>query len=90
MDQDQESAIAVFTAIAIIAVYLLPFFIASCRAHKQAPLISIVNLFLGWTLLGWVTALIWAFTNNVYEKEDDTKVIQAKNDGLIQHRHASS
>jgi len=90
MDQDQESAIAVFTAIAIIAVYLLPFFIGSCRAHKQAPLISIVNLFLGWTVIGWVAALIWAFTNNVYEKENEKKVIQAQNDGLVQHRHASS
>jgi len=25
--------------------------------------ILILNLFLGWTFLGWVIALVWAFTN---------------------------
>jgi RsiW-degrading membrane proteinase PrsW (M82 family) len=54
-----------FALIAImisILVYLLPAFIASQRGHPQTNAIFMLNLFLGWTLLGWVGALVWAAT----------------------------
>jgi Superinfection immunity protein len=42
------------------ALYFLPLVIALAREHPQAGAISLLNLLLGWTLLGWVGALIWA------------------------------
>ena len=36
----------------LILVYLFPFFIAAGRKHHQTGAIFILNLFLGWTLLG--------------------------------------
>ena len=54
-----------FALIAIlisILVYLLPAFIASHRHHPQTMAIFLLNLFLGWTGLGWVGALVWAAT----------------------------
>ena len=46
------------TYIVIIALYFLPSIVGyNC---KKASGIIILNLFLGWTLLGWVGALIWA------------------------------
>ena len=45
-----------------IAVYLLPTLIALERKHEQAAPIAIVNIFLGWTLVGWVVALAWSFS----------------------------
>jgi hypothetical protein len=48
----------------ILLVYFLPSVIASSRGHKNKPAIIVLNLLLGWTFLGWIAALIWAFTDN--------------------------
>jgi hypothetical protein len=45
------------------AAYLLPTIVAAARGHRQTLAIFILNLFLGWSGLGWVAALIWACTN---------------------------
>jgi hypothetical protein len=44
--------------------YFLPTIIALVRKHGNTLAIFIFNLLLGWTLLMWLVALIWAFTNN--------------------------
>lgn len=41
---------------------LLPFFIALMRGHNNSVPIFLVCFFFGWTVIGWVIALIWAFT----------------------------
>lgn len=43
-----------------IALYFLPWIVAHRRAHHQLMSIALLNLFLGWTLLGWVLALVWS------------------------------
>jgi Superinfection immunity protein len=45
-----------------LAVYFLPTVVAGGRGHHNAGAILILNLFVGWTFLGWVGALVWAFT----------------------------
>jgi hypothetical protein len=44
----------------VLLLYLLPGIIAGNRFHPQAVPIIIINIFLGWTLIGWVAALAWA------------------------------
>ncbi len=44
----------------ILIVYSLPTFVAYLRKHPQRRLVGVINLFLGWTFLGWVVALVWA------------------------------
>lgn len=44
----------------LVAVYFLPGLVAYKRDHQNAASIMLLNLFLGWTLLGWVCALIWS------------------------------
>jgi len=44
----------------VVALYLLPSLIATSRHKRNAGAIFLLNLFLGWTVLGWVIALIWA------------------------------
>jgi hypothetical protein len=46
----------------LIGMYLLPTFIAFSRGHHQRAAILLLNLFLGWTFLGWLAALIWSAT----------------------------
>jgi hypothetical protein len=52
------------TALAVIfVVHFLPAFIAFYRKHPNRIPILLVNIFFGWTGLGWIVALIWSFTN---------------------------
>ena len=44
--------------ILIMVVYFLPSYIG--RKQENFNQILILNLFLGWSLIGWVVALIWA------------------------------
>jgi len=44
----------------IFAVYFLPSFIAFSRDHKNKVAIFLLNLLLGWTVLGWVGSLVWS------------------------------
>ena len=46
----------------IIGIYFLPGIVAHIRDHHQVNAIVLLNIFLGWTLLGWVIALVWAAT----------------------------
>ena len=41
-------------------LYFIPSFVAHHRGHHQMMPIFLLNLFLGWSLLGWVAALVWA------------------------------
>ena len=41
-------------------VYLVPSIIAEERNSRKLHPIIIVNVFLGWTLIGWGVALAWA------------------------------
>lgn len=44
-----------------LVIYFLPSFIAMVRENPQTLAIFILNLTLGWTGLGWIGALVWAF-----------------------------
>jgi Superinfection immunity protein len=50
--------------LAIVIAYCLPTVIASLRGHRQQGAIFALNLLLGWTLIGWVAALVWGLTNS--------------------------
>jgi hypothetical protein len=43
-----------------VLLYLLPSMIASKRQHPSANSICIINIFFGWTLVGWVLCLAWS------------------------------
>ena len=59
-NSDTPSGIALFLFCVGLLVYFVPFIVARSRAVNNVPQIFVLNLFLGWTLLGWVLALIWA------------------------------
>lgn len=44
----------------VILVYLAPFCVARLRKHNKENEIFLLNAFLGWTIIGWIVALIWA------------------------------
>lgn len=50
----------ILLGVLLIFVYFIPALVANNKQHPQASAITVLNLFLGWTLLGWVIALVWA------------------------------
>ncbi|MHC5125585.1 superinfection immunity protein [Pseudomonas inefficax] len=53
--------IASIISLGVCAIlYLLPAINAKSRKHPSAGAIFLLNLFLGWTILGWLAALIWS------------------------------
>jgi len=45
------------------AIYFLPWIIANYRKHPNSTPILLINLFLGWSFIGWFVALIWSTLN---------------------------
>jgi hypothetical protein len=43
-------------------IYFAPSLVAHERDHRDKGAIFVLNIFLGWTLVGWVIALVWAMT----------------------------
>ncbi len=43
-----------------VVMYILPFCVAVVRAHPNAGAILVVNMLLGWTVIGWIASLAWA------------------------------
>jgi len=65
----QASTLAVVAMLAVVLVvgcaiglYFLPTLIAASRRKRNTAAIFALNLFLGWSLLGWVLALIWSLS----------------------------
>lgn len=50
--------------------YFIPGSIAFARRRSNTAAIFALNFFLGWTVLGWVVALVWSLM------EDNKKTIQ--------------
>jgi hypothetical protein len=46
-------------------MYFLPSIIALARSKRDLLAIFLLNLFLGWSVIGWVVALIWASKHDV-------------------------
>jgi hypothetical protein len=47
-------------AFIVLAIHFIPTIIAIARRKRNAVWIFLLNLFLGWTVIGWVAALVWS------------------------------
>lgn len=45
----------------ILVLYLFPSFVAGLTKTKLFGAVVVINIFLGWTFIGWVIALAMAF-----------------------------
>ncbi len=58
-----ENGPALISTLLILGIYFMPLGVAALRGHPNADGIGILNVFLGWTFLGWVAALVWSVSN---------------------------
>lgn len=43
-----------------LTLYLIPSIVADARNSQDAQAITLFNVLLGWTVIGWVAAFMWA------------------------------
>ena len=51
---------ALFIVLLSLLFYFIPFITAWSGHNRNTTAIGVLNLLLGWTVLGWIVALIWA------------------------------
>ncbi|MCK4463198.1 MAG: superinfection immunity protein [Candidatus Omnitrophica bacterium] len=71
----QGMLLVIFISLTVICFYFLPTLIAINRNNVNKLAIGVLNLLLGWTLIGWVIAIVWAFmkTQQSITKESSEK-----------------
>lgn len=52
------------------SLYILPSAIAYSRYHKKFIAIFLLNLFFGVTVIGWLMAFVWSWTNPKRKQEE--------------------
>ena len=55
-----DNTIFVVLLLIILIIYMLPTVIAYARDVPQRQAITVVNIILGWTLVGWFVTFLWA------------------------------
>ena len=55
-----ENTVTVVELILIAILYMLPTLIAFARDIPQRGMVTVFNIILGWTLIGWLIAFLWA------------------------------
>ena len=64
-------AMAILMVFISLAIYFIPIIIAYVRRHNNFVAICLLNIFIGWTFLGWLASLLWALNSDVEKYSDD-------------------
>ena len=57
-----------FLLLPALAAYFVPTIIAVARRARNSLAIVLINIFAGWTFLGWVAALVWSIVDQKQER----------------------
>src|SRR5712692_2558531 len=60
MERPGEAIASAFIMVLATSGLLLPAIIAKCRNHYNKGAIFVLTLLGGWTLIGWIIAMVWA------------------------------
>jgi hypothetical protein len=63
-----DSTTTVILLMVVLLLYLLPTLVAYGREHPQRQGVAILNILLGWTLIGWIVVFLWAALAHVEEQ----------------------
>lgn len=55
-----STIISVIIFLIAVGLYFLPTIIAAARRLPDVIQVALLNFFLGWSVIGWIIALIWA------------------------------
>jgi hypothetical protein len=73
MGTQQGAVFVVFLGVLVLlALYLVPSLLAWTQGAIHLHSIVLCNLLLGWTVLGWLVALVWALVDESRDADRDT------------------
>ena len=49
--------------IVLLAIYFLPSLVAAANERRKSKAIFLTNMLLGWTVIGWIVAMVWALNH---------------------------
>jgi cell division protein FtsX len=58
-------------AMFLLVAYFAPVIVSISRKHPQKIAISVLDVLAGWTVVGWIVAMVWACTNTGAVKRAD-------------------
>jgi hypothetical protein len=58
-----EAILFLLLVIIGLIIYFVPSIVAVLRRHHQMKALVALNIFLGFSYIGWVVALVWALTD---------------------------
>ena len=59
----------------VLIAYFTPLVIAVLRKHRFTTAIGLINFLLGWTVVGWLAAIVWAVNKDVREAAEDPEPV---------------
>lgn len=77
-----DFAVVIFVLLSLI-FYMIPSIISGKRNTRHFGMICFINVVFGWTVLGWIAALIWAIVEGPEEPVAMTKRSDVKSFLLI-------
>lgn len=66
-------AIRLIIIVVGMVIYLIPTMVVCKRNHTYKVAIILLNIFLGWTFIGWIGCLVWSFIDNDTNKASNDK-----------------
>ena len=63
-----DNTTTVIMLMLVVALYMLPTFLAFSREHPRRHDLAVVNIVLGWTLIGWIGVFLWALLTPTREQ----------------------
>ena len=59
----------------VLIAYFTPLVIAVLRRHRFTTAIGLINFLLGWTVVGWLAAIVWAVNKDVREVRENPQPV---------------
>jgi uncharacterized membrane protein len=63
-----DNTTTIIMLIFVVVIYMLPTLLAFGREHPRRNDIAVINILLGWTLIGWLAVFLWALLTRVEEQ----------------------
>ena len=64
MDQLSTIVITIICCCIAFIIYFIPSIVAFKTKHIEKKTILVINLFLGFTFIGWIVSLLWALSDS--------------------------
>jgi hypothetical protein len=74
----EKTLVQALMAVVAMLAYFAPSIVADRRGRRDVLLLALMNALLGWTIVGWLSALYWALHRDSPKKVDRIMRMQTR------------